>query len=278
MQIAKRRIRWNGVFAFLVCLLVAFVMVVPFVWMLSASFKSNTEVFEYPVQWIPRVFRQDNYIRVWKDIDFLVYFLNTLKVAVITTVVQLFTSSLAAFSFSKLRFPGRDKLFFGYIATMMVPWHAIMIPQFLVVRGLGMYDHHEALIALQAFSAFGVFVLRQNMITIPDSLHEAARIDGCGPMRTYWSIMLPLTKTGLATLIILTFNFIWNDYMAPMIYLESSNLWTIQLGLALFRKEFVSDYGAIMAGTVCSIIPIVIVYVFAQKYIIEGVAYSGLKG
>lgn len=278
MQFAHKRSFWGGAFALVVCLAIAFIMVVPFVWMLSASFKSNVEVFEYPVQWIPRVFRFESYQRVWNDIDFPVYFLNTLKVAVITTVVQLLTSSLAAFSFSKLRFPGRDKLFFAYIATMMVPWHAIMIPQFLVVRTLGLYDNHAALVALQAFSAFGVFVLRQNMISIPDSLHEAARIDGCGPLRTYWHIVMPLTRTGLATLTILTFNFIWNDYMAPMIYLETSSLWTIQLGLALFRKEFISDYGAIMAGTVCSIIPIVIVYVFAQKYIIEGVAYSGVKG
>ncbi|MDR2044799.1 MAG: carbohydrate ABC transporter permease [Clostridium sp.] len=194
------------------------------------------------------------------------------------TAIQLATCSMGAYAFSKLRFPGRDQLFLGYLATMMVPWHAIMIPQFMVVRNLGLYNTHLALILLKAFSAFGVFVLRQNMISIPDSLHEAAKMDGCGPVKTYLHIMIPLCKAGLATITILTFNDVWNDYMAPMIYLETGRLWTIQLGLATFQKEFSADYGAIMAGTVCSMIPIVLVYAAAQKYIIEGVAYSGVKG
>ncbi|MDR1868056.1 MAG: carbohydrate ABC transporter permease [Treponema sp.] len=263
---------------FIICVFVAFVMLVPFVWMLSASFKLNTEIFAYPVRWIPEVIRPDNYRTVWIDIDFPVYFFNTAKLAVIITVLQLFTCSLAAFSFSKLKFPGRDKIFLGYLATMMVPWHAIMIPQFIIVKGLNLYNTHMSLIVLQAFSAFGVFLLRQNMLSIPDSLHEAAKIDGCSTFRVYWNIIIPLSKTGLATLSILTFNSIWNDYMGPMIYLDSNRLRTIQIALASFREQYSANYGAIMAGTVCSIIPIVIVYVAAQKYIVEGIAYAGVKG
>jgi multiple sugar transport system permease protein len=160
----------------------------------------------------------------------------------------------------------------------MVPWHAIMIPQFIVVRSLHLYNTHGALIVLQAFSAFGVFLLRQNMISIPDSLSEAARIDGCSTFRIYWNIILPLTKTGLATLSVLTFNGIWNDYMGPMIYLDAEHLRTIQIALASFREEYSANYGAILAGTVISIIPIVIVYVCAQKYIVDGIAYAGVKG
>ncbi|WP_306341520.1 carbohydrate ABC transporter permease [Scatolibacter rhodanostii] len=274
----KRNQKAFTVTRFILSLLVAFIMIVPFVWMVSASFKLNTEIFEYPVKWIPEVFRPDNYDKVWNKINFPTYFLNTLKLAVIITVTQLFTCSLAAYSFTKLRFPGRDKLFLGYLATMMVPWHAIMIPQFIVVKTLNLYNTHTSLILIHAFSAFGVFLLRQNMLSIPDSLHEAAKIDGCGYFRTYWSIILPLTKTGLATLMVLTFNNIWNDYMGPMIYLDSDKLKTIQLGLALFKEEFSADYGAIMAGTVCSIIPIVIVYAAAQKYIVEGIAFAGVKG
>jgi multiple sugar transport system permease protein len=274
----KKQSRLISIILFVICAAAAYIMVVPFIWMLSASFKTNAEMFSYPIDWIPVVFRTINYHSVWVDIDFPVYFFNTFKLALIITALQLFTCSLAAFSFSKLHFPGRDKLFLGYLATMMVPWHAIMIPQFIIVKGLRLYNTHTALIVLQAFSAFGVFLLRQNMLSIPDSLHEAAKIDGCSFFKTYWRIILPLTKTGLATLGILTFNGIWNDYMGPMIYLDSDDLKTIQLALANFRREYSADYGAIMAGTVCSIVPIIIVYVFAQKYIVRGIAYAGLKG
>ena len=161
---------------------------------------------------------------------------------------------------------------------MMVPWHAIMIPQFIVVKAFGMYNTHLSLIVLQAFSAFGVFLLRQNMLSIPNSLHEAAKIDGCSTFGIYRRIILPLSQNGLATLTVLTFNSVWNDYMGPMIYLDSDRLKTIQLGLASFQQQFSADYGAIMAGTVCSVIPIIIVYCIGQKYIVEGVAFAGGKG
>ncbi|MDR2403038.1 MAG: carbohydrate ABC transporter permease [Spirochaetaceae bacterium] len=262
----------------IVCVIIAYIMVVPFVWMVSASFKLNTEIFSYPIRWIPEKFHFDHYDTVLTEIPFPVYFFNSTKLALVITLLQLFTCSLAAYSFSKLRFPGRDKIFLVYLATMMIPWHAIMIPQFIIVKGLGMYNTHWSLIALQAFSAFGVFLLRQNMISIPNSLSEAARIDGCSTFRIYWNIILPLTKTGLATLSVLTFNGIWNDYMGPMIYLDSDRLRTIQIALAGFREQYSANYGAILAGTVISIIPIIVVYVCAQKYIVEGIAYAGLKG
>jgi multiple sugar transport system permease protein len=253
-------------------------MAVPFVWMLSASFKLNTEIFDYPIKWIPETFRNVNYRTVWFDIDFPLYFFNTTKLAVLITAIQIFTCSFAAFAFTKLRFPGRDKIFLAYLATMMVPWHAIMIPQFMIVKGMSLYNSHTGLIVISAFSAFGVFLLRQSMLSIPASLHEAARIDGCSSFRIYWSIILPLTKTGIATLTVLTFNGVWNDYLGPMIYLDSERLRTIQIALASFREQYSANYGAIMAGTVCSIIPIVIVYIAAQKYIVEGVAFAGIKG
>ena len=262
---------------FLFCLFSAALMVIPFLWMVSASFKLNKEIFTYDATFFPRQIHTVNYETVWGDIPFLQYFLNTAKLAVIITMIQLVTCSLAAFSFSKLHYPGRDKLFLAYLATMMVPWHAIMIPQFIIVRTLGLFNSHTALILLQAFSAFGVFILRQNMMSIPDSLIEAAKIDGSSWIRIYATIIIPLTRTGLITLAVLTFNSIWNDYMGPMIYLDSKSLFTIQIGLASFKREFSADYGAIMAGTVCSIIPVIILYAFAQRQIVEGVAFSGLK-
>ena len=274
----KKRLRPGIVLIFMFCVLVGFLMVVPFAWMLSASFKANTEIFETPTRWIPAVFRTLNYEKVWRDIAFPQFFFNTAKLAVIITLMQLVTCSLAAFSFSKLHYPGRDKLFLIYLATMMVPWHAIMIPQFIIVKNLGLFNTHLALILLQAFSAFGVFILRQSMLSIPDSLTEAAKIDGCGTLRTYLTIIIPLTKTGLITLAILTFNTIWNDYMGPMIYLDSEKLFTIQIGLASFRQQFSADYGAIMAGAVSSIVPVILMYAIGQKNIVEGVAFSGIKG
>ncbi len=274
----KKPIHISQILIFLFCLVIGFIMVVPFVWMLSASFKLNTEIFQPQTKWIPEVFRTLNYEKVWKDIAFPQYFLNTTKLAVCITLLQLVTCSLAAFSFTKMHYPGRDKLFVAYLATMMVPWHAIMIPQFIIVKGLGLFNTHLALILLQAFSAFGVFILRQNMLSIPDSLTEAAKIDGCGWFRTYATIIIPLTKTGLVTLAVLTFNTVWNDYMGPMIYLDSDSLFTIQIGLASFRQQYSADYGAIMAGTVSSILPVIIMYAVAQKQIVEGVAFSGVKG
>lgn len=274
----KNKIKVSGVILFIVCVLVAAVMLIPFIWMLSASFQQNTEIFRKPFQWIPEIFRAENYTRVWTQVNFLQYYLNTIKVTVISVAIQVLTCSLAAFAFTKLKFPGRDKIFFAYIATMMVPWNAIMIPQFIIIKNMGLYNTHTALILIGSFNAFGVFLLRQNMLSIPGELNEAAKIDGCGVLRTYWNVIMPLSKGAIATLIILQFNQVWNDYLAPMIYLDSDSKKTIQLGLASFKQQYSADYGAIMAGTVCAVIPIIIVYAFAQKYIIEGMAHTGVKG
>ncbi len=274
----RKKATSGTIIIFILCLIVAYIMIIPFFWMVSASFKAKTEIFTKPIQWIPKVFRRVNYETVFNEIPFPVYFLNTAKVTICVTVLQLITCSMAAFAFAKLNFPGRDKIFLGYLATMMVPWHAIMIPQFMVIQKFGLYDNHLSLILTGAFSAFGVFIMRQNMLSIPDSLNEAAKIDGCGPFGIYTKIALPLSKTGLATLTALTFTNVWNDYMGPMIYLDTDTKKTIQLGLATFKREFDTNYGAIMAGTVISLIPVVIVYALAQKYIVEGVAFTGVKG
>jgi multiple sugar transport system permease protein len=270
--------RISKIILFILCAVVAFIMLIPFVWMLSASFKAKTEIFTKPIQWIPRVFRTVNYETIFEQLSFGIYFLNTVKITASVTLLQLFTGSLAAYSFSKLKYPGRDKLFLCYLATMMVPWHAIMIPQFMIIQKLNLYDNHLSLILTGAFNAFAVFVLRQNMLGIPDSLSEAAIIDGCSSFGIYIRIILPLSKIGLATLAVLTFNNVWNDYLGPMIYLDSNANRTIQLGLATFKREYDTNYGAIMAGTVVSLIPVVIMYISAQKYFIEGVAFSGIKG
>lgn len=268
----QRTILW------IVLLVLGITMILPFLWTVSASFKSNNEIFQVPFEWIPTKLKWDNYEEVWTAVPFLTYFLNTLKLSVIVTVGQVVTCSLAAYSFSKMNYPGRDKIFMCYLATMMIPWHAIMIPQFMIIKNMGLYDSHWSLILLQLFSAFGVFLMRQYMMGVPKELSEAARIDGCGELAIYGKVIMPICRPAVATLIIFTFNFMWNDYMGPMIYLTSDRLKTIQIGLASFSSLYRTDYGPIMAGTVCSLIPMIIIFVTAQKYLIEGVAFSGIKG
>ena len=262
----------------MVLLVIGLTMLVPFFWTLSSSLKYDREIFEYPIKWIPEVLRWSNYEEVWTRVNFLTYYLNTIKLSLIVTIGQVVTCSLAAYSFAKMDYPGRDKIFLCYLATMMVPWHAIMIPQFIIIKNLGFYDSHWSIILMNLFSAFGVFLLRQFMLGIPMELSEAARIDGCGELKIYSQIIMPMCKPGLATLVVFTFNFMWNDYMGPMIYLNTDKLKTIQIGLAAFRTEYGAEYGLIMAGTVCSLLPMVLIYCVAQKYLIEGIAFSGLKG
>lgn len=258
--------------------LISFIMLVPFLWMLSSSFKFDREIFSYPIQWIPETFRFSNYVEVWSRLPFLTYYFNTFKIAALSTLGRLTLSSMAAYSFAKLNYPGRDKLFLCYLATMMIPWHATMIPQFLVNRTLGLYGTHAVLILMAMFNAFGVFLLRQFMMGIPDELCQAARIDGCSELRIYANIILPLSKPGLATLTVMTFTSVWNDYLAPMIYLDKQDMRTIQIGLTAFKSTYNTEYGLLMAGTVCSLLPIVIIYIFAQRYLVEGMSFTGVKG
>uniref|UniRef100_UPI003AB84392 carbohydrate ABC transporter permease n=1 Tax=Eisenbergiella sp. TaxID=1924109 RepID=UPI003AB84392 len=274
----KRKVRIQHSLLFVILMIIGLTMLVPFFWTLSSSFKYDREIFEYPIKWIPEVFRWSNYQEVWTRVNFLTYYLNTIKLSIIVTVGQVVTCSLAAYSFAKMDYPGRDKIFLCYLATMMVPWHAIMIPQFIIIKNMGFYDSHWSIILMNLFSAFGVFLLRQFMLGIPMELSKAARIDGCGELKIYSQIIMPMCKPGLATLVVFTFNFMWNDYMGPMIYLNTDKLKTIQIGLAAFRTEYGAEYGLIMAGTVCSLLPMVLIYCVAQKYLIEGIAFSGLKG
>lgn len=274
----KTKIRIQHSVLFVVLLVIGLTMLVPFFWTLSSSLKYDREIFEYPIKWIPEVLRWSNYEEVWTRVNFLTYYLNTIKLSLIVTIGQVVTCSLAAYSFAKMDYPGRDKIFLCYLATMMVPWHAIMIPQFIIIKNLGFYDSHWSIILMNLFSAFGVFLLRQFMLGIPMELSEAARIDGCGELKIYSQIIMPMCKPSLATLVVFTFNFMWNDYMGPMIYLNTDKLKTIQIGLAAFRTEYGAEYGLIMAGTVCSLLPMVLIYCVAQKYLIEGIAFSGLKG
>lgn len=262
-----------------VCLItVATVTLLPLVWMLSASLKVETEVFSMPIKWIPAEFQWANYLRIWEKVPFALFTMNSFKLTAIITAIQLLTSSFAAYGFAKCKFRGRNTLFLCYVLTIAIPWQVYMLPQYVLMNKMGLVDTHLAIILLQSFTAFGVFLLRQFYQSVPDELLEAARIDGLTEYGIYARIILPLSKPALATLTIFSFVATWNDYMGPMIYLSSTNLKTIQLGIRLFISQYSAEYQLIMAASVVALIPVFIIYVFFQRFFIEGIATSGLKG
>ena len=278
MRILGRKITTNQILVYVLIVVITIIMLLPFAWMLSASLKLNREVFEFPIQWFPDEARWSNYVDIWTKIPMLQFVFNTAKITTIVTLLQLFTSSFAAYAFAKLRFPYRDLLFLGYIATIAMPWQVYMVPQFLFMREIGLYNSHWALICLQAFTAFGVFLMRQFYMSIPDELCEAARVDGMNEYQIWWRIMLPLSKPALSTLTIFTFVFAWNDFLGPMIYLTKTELKTIQIGLRMFISQYSAEYGLIMAASVVAIIPVLIVFLALQRFFVEGVASTGVKG
>lgn len=253
-------------------------MLVPFYWMVISSLKMNKDVFSIPMKWWPDSMQWNNYQIIWDKIPLFTFFLNTAKLTIITTVIQLCTSCFAAYGFTKTKFVGRDLIFLMYVTTIAIPWQAYMVPQFIMVSKMGLHDTHLGLILMQAFSAFGVFLIRQFYISIPDELCEAARIDGLSEYGIFARIVLPLGKPAMATLTIFTFTNVWNDFMGPLIYLKTKELKTIQLGIRMFISQYGADYAWIMAASVCSLIPVVIVFLSCQKFFVEGVAASGIKG
>jgi len=275
-QVATRIV--GKVLLYAVLLGMAVVALIPFAWMISSSLKIDRDVFRYPMVWIPAQPRWENFVTIWTRVPLLTYFQNTIVLALAVTFMQILTSSFAAYAFAKLRFKGRDVLFMAYIATIAVPWQVYMLPQFIMMRAAGLYDTLWALIVLQSFSAFGVFLMRQFYLTVPSDLNEAARIDGLSEYGIWLRIMLPLSKAAIATLTIFTFVNTWNDFMGPMIYLTKDANKTIQVGLRRFIQQYTADYHLIMAASLCSLIPVSVVFLASQRYFIEGIATTGLKG
>lgn len=250
----------------------------PFIWMLSASLKLESEVFSVPIQWIPNTLHWDNYLKIWEKVPFALFTFNSVKITAIVTSIQLITSSFAAYGFSKCKFRGRDTLFMCYIITIAIPWQVYMLPQYILMQKLGLVNTHLAIILLQSFTAFGVFLLRQFYQGVPDELLEAARIDGLSEYGIYMRIMVPLSKPAIATLTIFSFVNTWNDFMGPMIYFNSTNLKTIQLGIRMFISQYSASYHLIMAASLFALIPVLVLYVSFQRFFVQGIATSGLKG
>ena len=263
---------------YLVLIIITVATLLPLVWMVSASFKLSTEVFTVPIRWIPETFHFENYLTIWQKIPFALFTFNSFKLTIIVTLIQLLTCSFAAYGFTKCKFPGRDTLFLCYVATIAIPWQIYMLPQYSMMQKMGLVDTHLGYILMQAFAAFGVFLLRQFYQSIPNELLEAARIDGAGEVRTFTDVVLPMVTPGIGALAIFTFINSWNDYFLQLIMLNSTKSLTISLGIAKIQAEMSNDFGLIMAGAALASIPIIIVFVAFQKYFTQGIAMGAVKG
>ncbi|MCD2497859.1 MULTISPECIES: carbohydrate ABC transporter permease [Microbacterium] len=276
----KRTRRTVGrVLLYAVLIVFAIFLLVPFAWMVLSSLKAPNDVFSVPVKWLPDMWVWQNYVDIWTKSNILVWLRNTLLLAVVVTTLQILTGSFAAYGFARMRFKGRDALFLLYIATIAVPWQSYMIPQFILLSNLKVSNTLWAIILLQAFGAFGVFLMKQFYETIPEELSEAARIDGLSEYAIWRRIMLPLSVPAIASLGLLTFVNTWNDYLGPLIYLRNPDLWTMQLGLKNFVSNlYDTNYALLFTGLTISVIPIAIIFMLGQKYFVEGIATSGMKG
>lgn len=254
------------------------IMVVPFFWMLTTSLKEMWEVFTPQMQWLPGNPVWSNYSDAWMYAPFGRYYLNTIFVAVSVVIGQLIICSLAAFSLSRLDYPGRDAIFIGVLATMMLPGTIMMVPSYLILHWLGWIDTYNALIVPALFNAFGIFLLRQFFMTIPRDLDDAAIIDGSSRIGILWRIMIPLSKPALATIAIFTFMGQWNSFIWPLIVTNSEEMRVISVGIAMFRDQFNTIWTLMMAASTTATVPLLVIFFFAQRFFIEGITLTGMKG
>jgi multiple sugar transport system permease protein len=275
---ARKALSAFGVYAALSA--ISLVMLVPFLWMLSTSFKEPQAIFTYPPQLLPSTFKWENYLDVFSLIPFERFYFNSVYISLVVVVGTVFFASLAGYAFAKIPFWGRNVVFLVLLSAMMIPHEVTAIPMFLFMRDLNWIDTHLPLILLPIFGAggvFGIFVMRQFFITVPTELEEAAMIDGCNRFRIYWQIMLPIAKPGMATLTIFTFVAVWNEFFDPLIFINTRELMTLPLGLSLFTDEVGTSWHYLMSATVMATVPLLLVFFMAQKRFIEGVAMTGLK-
>ncbi|MBW7473946.1 carbohydrate ABC transporter permease [Paenibacillus oenotherae] len=262
-----------------VMLLLAVVMVIPFLWMISTSLKTPAQVFEYPIRWIPENLTWEHHIKIWTGPkNFATYYWNSLKISLIGMVGATFLSAFAAYGFARIQFKGRNALFMLYLSMMMIPPQVLFVPKFLMFDWAGIYNTHLALILPGLFTIFGVFMLRQFFLSIPKDITESAFIDGAGHFRIFFQLILPLAKPALATLAIIDFSWQWNDYENALVFLIDEHLYTVPLGLQNFILENTVDYNGMMAAASAGILPMIIVFAIGQRYIIQGLTNSAVKG
>lgn len=272
--------RWWRLFLWLLLLVLAVGMLMPFVWLVSSSLKLEQQVFQFPPQWIPNPVRWMNFYDALTYKPFHIYFKNTMFIALLNQIAILLTASFCAYGFARIEFPGRDFWFGVVLATMMLPYFVVMVPQFVIFSRLHWVDTFLPLTVPYFFGggAFNIFLFRQFFRSLPKELSDAARIDGCSEFDIYWRIMLPLSKPALITVAIFTFLFTWNDFIGPLLYLSSPDKQTVALGLAAFRGVMRTQWNLLMAASTAMTLPVIILFFILQRYFIRGVVMSGLKG
>jgi multiple sugar transport system permease protein len=270
---------WRIIYTIIIGVIAA-TMVLPFVWMISTSFKIEMEVFNFPIEWIPKTLNLKNYGNAWNSrFSFPLYYFNTVKVSILTTLLQVSISSLAAYAFAKIKFAHSKQLFLIYLATLMIPAQVTLIPSFIILKSLRLINTHLGIILISSFSIYGVFLLRQFIRTVPDEMSEAAFIDGANHLQIFVRIILPMVKPAIATLAMLKFIWTWNDYQNPLIFLSSEKLFTLQLGMRAFSStEYGNQFALMMAAAVMAIFPLMIVFLIFQRYVIEGISIGAVKG
>jgi ABC-type glycerol-3-phosphate transport system permease component len=259
---------------------VAFLLLIPFAWMVSSSFKTPREVFETPTTWIPQPIQWENYARAFNSMPVLLFTRNTVLITFLSIAGYLISGSLVAYAFARMRWPGRDVWFIILLSTMMLPPQVTIIPLFVLFRKLHWIDTFYPLVVPAFLTGwpFFIFLLRQFLLTIPEELAEAARVDGAGHLRIYWSVMLPLLKPALATVAIFAFLLHWNDFFGPLIYLTSEKNFTLALGLMAFASKHQNEWNLLMAVSLIMLLPTLFVFFFCQRYFVEGITLTGTKG
>jgi ABC-type glycerol-3-phosphate transport system permease component len=270
---------WWRLFVWLLLLAIAVVMIMPLLWLVSSSLKPEQRVFQFPPEWIPDPIRWMNYYDALTLKPFHLYLKNTMFIAALNQVAILLGASFCAYGFARIEFPGRNFWFSVVLATMMIPYFAVMVPQFVMFSRLGWMDTFLPLTVPFFFGggAFNIFLFRQFFRSLPTELSDAARIDGCSEFGIYWRIMLPLSKPALITVAIFTFLFSWNDFIGPLLYINTPEKFTVALGLAAFRG-LATKWNLVMAASTAMTLPVIVLFFFLQRYFIRGVVMSGLKG
>lgn len=270
--------RLGTVFFYGVAILLAVIALIPFLWMISTSFKSRGALMSIPIEWIPENPTWDAYIKVFSKFPFAKTIANSLFISVSYTAITLLSSAMAAFAFARLRFTGSRVIFGGYLATMMIPTQVTMIPLFVIMTKLGLKDSYASVIMPSIFRPFAIFLLVQQMRTIPEDLLAAARIDGAGVFQVFRKIALPLCIPSLATLSITTFMESWNDYLWPLLMLGDKDKMTLPIALSTLNGQYGTEYNVLMAGSLVSMVPIIVIYIIAQRQFKSGMMAGGIKG
>ncbi len=281
--IAPRRRRGRAamarqVLAYVVLVLLAVVAVGPLLWMLSTSLKTNASAIEYPPKWIPQEWKWSNYTSIFHDLPMGRWIFNSIFVSTTVVVLQLIICSMAAFAFSRLEFRGRDAIFYLFLGSMMIPYQVTLVPQYVLFSKLGWLNTYQGLILPNVSAPLGVFLMRQFFLTVPRELEDAARIDGAGWWRVYWQIILPLSRASLITFGVFSFIGMWGDFLWPLVAINSSSLFPVTLGLNFLNGAYTTDWPRLMAGDVITLVPLLVLYGCVQRYFVQGIAMTGLKG